>query len=428
MTMQSKQGTSSNLLLEHLKNVSLWLFISIISGLLIGSAAALFLFGLDIATNTRIAHSYLLFGLPFAGLLIGYIYHNFGGSISKGNNLLLEEYNAPSSSLPLKMAPLILVSTWITHLFGGSAGREGTAIQIGATLSDQLTNLFPKLLKDRRRLLLIGMSAGFAAVFGTPIAGFLFSLEIVNDRIKIKPSTLFLVLIAAYTAHFSCLFWGIEHTAYPIVNAPDWSILLFLKISIAGILFGLAAKLFIHLTNYFNTLLTKHIHYPPLVPFFGAILFITLYYLIGDDRFLGLGIPTLLKSFEISQSPVVFLLKILFTAVTIGSGFKGGEVTPLFFIGATLGSMLSIYLNLPISFLASLGFIAVFSGATKTPITCAFMGLELFGYTAFVYFLVTTTIAYLISGSNSIYKSQNHTPIWKLFLAKKKNSTSAKQL
>lgn len=419
--MQSKQSIPFyTSILKSLKSISLWLFISIISGTLIGSVSALFLFGLDIATNTRISYPYLLFGLPFAGFIIGYIYHNFGGNITKGNNLLLEEYDKPSNTLPFKMAPLILISTWITHLFGGSAGREGTAIQIGATLSDQFTNLLPKLFKDHKRLLLIGMSAGFAAVFGTPIAGFLFSLEIVNDRIKIKPLTLLLVLIAAYIAHFTCLSWGIEHTSYAVIIAPEWSTILLPKIAIAGICFGLSSKLFIYLTNQISIALTKYIHYPPLFPFFGAILFIVLYYLIGDDRFLGLGIPTILQSFEIPQAPLVFLLKILFTAVTIGSGFKGGEVTPLFFIGATLGSMLSIYLNLPIPFLASLGFIAVFSGATKTPITCAFMGLELFGHTAFIYFLIATSIAYLTSGSNSIYKSQNHTPIWKLLFINKK--------
>lgn len=423
MTMKFKQDISS------VKNLSLnfliWFFFSLLIGAIIGSTVALFLFGLNLVTTIRVSHPIIIFGLPLAGLIIGFIYHYLGGTTNRGNNLLLEEYQSSSETLPLKMVPLIIFGTWTTHIFGGSAGREGSALQIGATLSDQIGNLFPKILKDRKRILLIGIAAGFAAVFGTPIAGFLFSLEIVNRKIKINFQTLLFILLSAYMANYTCHFWKITHTPYHIQLIPEWSFILITKISLCAILFGLTARFFIFLTDNFSRFLNHYIHYPPLIPFVGAILFITIYLAIGDERFLGLGIPTIQESFNIPQLPQVFLLKILFTTITLGSGFKGGEVTPLFFIGATLGSMLSIYFDLPLGFSAAIGFIAVFSGATKTPIACTFMGLELFGASAFPYFLLVSIVSYLLSGDQSIYKSQNHTHFWKLFFAiknKYKNS------
>lgn len=419
MTMNSKQNISL-LKASSLNHFILWFSITLITGIVIGSIIALFLFGLNLVTETRISHPFIIFGLPFAGLIIGFVYYHFGDSANKGNNLLLEEYQTPTRLLPFKIVPLILVGTWTTHLFGGSAGREGTAIQIGATLSDQIASLFPIALKDRKKILLIGIAAGFAAVFGTPIAGFLFSLEIVNRRVKINFSTLFFIFLSTYIAHYTCLFWNIEHTSYHIQLIPNLSFILIIKIILCSIVFGLIARFFIIATNSFSILLNRYIPYPPLIPLVGSILFIAIYLTIGDDRFLGLGIPTIEESFNTSQSPEVFLLKILFTAITLGSGYKGGEVTPLFFIGATLGSMLSIYFDLPVSFTAAIGFIAVFSGATKTPIACAFMGLELFGTTAFPYFLISCVVSYLVSGSNSVYKAQNHTHFWTLYLDKKR--------
>lgn len=416
MTMKLKQDIS---LVKSLSlNFLIWFCFSLSTGAIIGSIVALFLFGLNLVTAIRISHPIIIFGLPLAGLIIGFIYHYLGGTTNRGNNLLLEEYQSPSETLPLKMVPLIIIGTWTTHLFGGSAGREGSAIQIGTTLADQIGNIFPKILKDRKRILLMGIAAGFAAVFGTPIAGFLFALEIVNRRIKLNFPTLIFILLSAFTAHYTCLFWNIEHTFYQIQVVPNWSFKLIATISFCAILFGLTARFFIASTNIFSSFLNHHIHFPPLIPFFGAILFIILYLTIGDDRFLGLGISTIQESFNTSQPPQVFFLKILFTTITLGSGFKGGEVTPLFFIGATLGSMLSIYFDLPIAFSAAIGFIAVLSGATKTPIACTFMGLELFGATAFPYFLIACTVSYLVSGSNSIYKSQNHIHFWSHFFAK----------
>ncbi|WP_413511919.1 chloride channel protein [Myroides odoratus] len=383
----------------------LWVLLSLVLGILIGTSSALFLFILEYVTTLRHANPAFLYGLPLGGFLIGYLYFHFGGRANKGNNLLLQEYHHPIEKISFKMAPFVLLGTWITHLFGGSAGREGTAIQIGGTLADQFTQLFKLTPKGRQVLLLMGISGGFASVFGTPLAGALFALELMGVSRK-KYTYIFPVLLTAFISHYVCLTWGITHTIYVVESVPPLSLLLLLKIGLAGILFGLTAVLFVKSTNLVTYLSHSCINYAPLRPFWGGIVLILLCFLIQDQQFLGLGIETIVHSFSTSQPFAIFLLKILFTAVTLGTGFKGGEVTPLFFIGATLGSFLALYLQLPLSFVASLGFVAVFAGATKTPFACLCMAGELFGTEVLIYACLACLIAYRISGKHSIYKIQ----------------------
>ncbi|WP_158962652.1 chloride channel protein [Myroides fluvii] len=382
-----------------------WILISLLLGGLIGTASALFLFVLDYVTSLRSANPVLLVGLPLGGFLIGCLYYYCGGSVNKGNNLLIQEYHHPTAKIPFKMVPFVLVGTWITHLFGGSAGREGTAVQLGGALADQCSKLFKGSPLDRQALLLMGIAGGFASVFGTPLAGTLFAIELMvvgrNKYNHILP-----LLLTAIVSHYICLLWGISHTTYPAAVIPPLDVNTVLKISVAGIAFGLTAILFVKSTDTVSQLASKYISYPPLRPFFGGLIIILLYYCIQDAQFLGLGIETIVDSFAVSQPSTVFLLKILFTAITLGMGFKGGEVTPLFFIGATLGSFLAVSLQLPIGFVASLGFVAVFAGATKTPLACIFMSVELFGSETLIYTALCCIIAYLVSGKHSIYKFQ----------------------
>lgn len=382
-----------------------WIVISTIIGLAVGSASALFLYLLEKVTSYRINHTYLLFFLPLGGLFVGLLYHYFGGRANKGNNLLIDEFHKPVDILPLKMAPLVLIGTLITHLFGGSAGREGTAIQIGGALSDQLSRFFSIHSLDRKIIILMGVSAGFSSVFGTPLAGTLFALELMIVG-KVMYQYIIPCLLAAIAAHYICISWGTHHTIYQLNSVVSLETFTLLKIILAGILFGLAAILFVRATDYWALLLNKYITYGPLKPFIGGIVFIVLILTIGDPKYLGLGVPTIEESFIVSQEGTTFLLKILFTAITLGAGFKGGEVTPLFYIGATMGSFLAFYLNVPIDFLAGIGFVAVFSGATKTPWACTIMGIELFGIANAPYIAIACIVAYFISGRESIYKSQ----------------------
>jgi H+/Cl- antiporter ClcA len=382
-----------------------WFFICCLIGIFSGSASALFLVSLEFVTQIRIQNAWIIWLLPFGGLLIGYLYFISDSKIAKGNNLLLEEYNKPEKKIPFLMAPLVLLGTLITHLFGGSAGREGTAVQMGGAIADVCTSIFKLNNSERRILIILGISAGFASVFGTPLAGAIFALEIVIFS-KINFKSIVLSFAVAYIAYFTVEFWEIKHTHYTIPEIPDMGFTAFFWIIIVSILFGFAALLFSRSTHFWGKLFSKNIKYPPLRPFIGGIILTVTIYFIGTTKYIGLGVPMIVDAFTVPHAPYDFLLKILFTGFTLGAGFKGGEVTPLFFVGATLGSALSVIVPLPIALLAGMGFVAVFSGATHTPIACTVMGIELFGINCGIYIGIACIIAYFFSGSVGIYKSQ----------------------
>ena len=382
-----------------------WILISVLIGITTGSASAFFLIALDWVTNCREHNNWLIWLLPIGGLLIGYGYYFGGKDVAKGNNLLLEEYENPQKKIPLKIAPLVLFGTLITHLFGGSAGREGTALQMGGTIADQFTRVFKLDASERKTILILGISAGFASVFGTPLAGALFALEILFFS-KISFKSIPLSFLIAYIAYFTVEFWNIKHTLYSIPILPDISFTTLFWILTASILFGLTAMLFSRSTHFWSQLFSKNISYPPLRPFVGGILLAIAIYFIDTTKYIGLGIPVIVDSFSNPNASYDFLLKILFTGFTLGAGFKGGEVTPLFFIGATLGSALSLVVPLPIALLAGMGFVAVFAGATHTPITCTVMGIELFGIESGIFVGIACYTAYFASGSVGIYNAQ----------------------
>ena len=354
------------------------------------------------------------------------MYNYYGKTAVKGNNLILEEYENPQKTIPLLMAPLVLIGTLITHLFGGSAGREGTAVQMSTAISDQLTRVFKLDNSERKTILILGISAGFASVFGTPLAGAIFALEVVFFS-KINFKSVFTSFFVAYVAYYVVEYWQVKHTHYSIFIVPHFSFLNLFWVSISGILFGLTALLFSKTTHYWHNLFSKYISYPPIRPFVGGIILTISFYFIGTTKYIGLGIPSIVDAFNHASANYDFLLKILFTSFTLGAGFKGGEVTPLFFIGATLGSALSLFIPLPIALLAGMGFVAVFSGATHTPIACTFMGMELFGLESGIYIAIACVIAYFFSGSKGIYSSQIvRGPKYKLY--RKWNSSNLEDL
>ena len=382
-----------------------WIFICVLTGIFSGSASAFFLVALEWVTQFREHNNWIIWLLPIGGLYIGWLYHQYGKTVVKGNNLLLEEYENPQKTIPFKMAPMVLASTLITHLFGGSAGREGTAVQMGGAIADQFTRILKLDNSDRKTLIILGISAGFASVFGTPLAGAIFALEILYfSKISLKSSIL--SFLVAYAAYFTVEFWQVEHTHYQIPEIPEMSLHLIPWIIVASIAFGLAAMLFSRTTHFWARLFAKTIEYPPLRPFVGGLVLVIAIYLMGTTQYIGLGIPSIVDSFSNASQSHDFLLKILFTGFTLGAGFKGGEVTPLFFVGATLGSALSLVIPLPIALLAGMGFVAVFSGATHTPIACTVMGMELFGLESGLFIGIACLVAYFSSGSIGIYHSQ----------------------
>jgi H+/Cl- antiporter ClcA len=374
-------------------------------GVFSGSASAFFLVSLEWVTQFREHNNWIIWLLPMGGLAIGLLYSYYGKEVGKGNNLLLEEYENPQKTIPIKMAPLVLIGTLITHLFGGSAGREGTAVQMGGAIADQFKKIFKLNNSERKTLIILGISAGFASVFGTPLAGALFALEVLYFS-KINLRSTILSFLVAYVSYFTVEFWQVRHTHYHIPIVPQMTIINLGWIIIIGALFGLTAMLFSRTTHFWGRLFSKTIKYAPLRPFVGGIILAIAIYIIGNTKYIGLGIATIVESFSNPNASYDFLLKILFTGFTLGAGFKGGEVTPLFFIGATLGSALSIYVPLPIALLAGMGFVAVFSGATHTPIACTIMGMELFGIESGVFIGIACVVAYFSSGSVGIYHSQ----------------------
>jgi len=382
-----------------------WIFICVLIGFFSGSASAFFLVSLEWVTQFREHHNWMIWLLPIGGLAIGLLYHYYGKEVVKGNNLLLEEYENPQKTIPLKMAPLVLIGTLITHLFGGSAGREGTAVQMGGAIADQFKELFKLNNSDRKTLIILGISAGFASVFGTPLAGALFALEVLYFS-KINLKSIVFSFLVAYVAYFTVEFWHVKHTHYHIPVVPSITLINLGWIIIVAILFGLASMLFSRTTHFWGSLFSKTIPYPPLRPFVGGLILAVAIFTIGTTKYIGLGVPTIVDSFSNTNEWYDFLLKILFTGFTLGAGFKGGEVTPLFFVGATLGSALSLVVPLPIALLAGMGFVAVFSGATHTPIACTVMGMELFGIESGVFIGIACIIAYFSSGSVGIYKAQ----------------------
>ncbi|MFI1773265.1 voltage-gated chloride channel family protein [Thalassobellus citreus] len=382
-----------------------WVFICLLLGAVAGSVSAFFLTSLEWATNYRESHLWIIWLLPIGGFIIGLSYHLYGNDVVKGNNLLLEEFHSPKKIIPFKMAPLVLFGTIVTHLFGGSAGREGTAVQIGGAIADQFTKILKLSKRDRQILLIAGISAGFASVFGTPLAGGIFALEVlVLGRIRLDaiiPS-----FMGAVFANYFCEIWNVSHTHYHISTVAEMNPVNLLWALLAGIIFGLVAMLFSKSTHFWSNLFKKHIKYPPLRPVVGGVILAVTIYFMGTTKYIGLGIPTIVEAFDVNLNSYDFLLKVLLTSFTLGAGFKGGEVTPLFFIGATLGNVLIWFIPLPMGLLAGMGFVAVFAGATNTPIACTIMGIELFGIEAGVFIALACSTAYLFSGHSGVYASQ----------------------
>lgn len=382
-----------------------WTLLGAAVGVLAGLASTIFLFSLDWATRFRDAHPAIILALPAAGALLGFAYQRFAGDAAQGNHLVIEEIHSNQSRIPRRMAPMILLGTVATHLFGGSAGREGTALQMGAALADALRQALRLDRHDRRLLLMAGISGGFGSVFGTPVAGFVFGME-VQALGRIRYEGLVPCLVAACVGDLTARALGVPHAHYPLLPSTPIEPLLLAKIALAGLACGLVARAFIELTHAVKHL-AERISRPWLRPVAGGFTLLALTALVGSRDYLGLSLP--LAARAVHGEDVVlwaFALKLVFTALTLGSGFLGGEVTPLFVIGATLGHALGRLLGVDPAFMAALGFVAVFAGASNTPLACVLMGVELFGGGALIYSLTLCAVAYLASGHRSIYRTQ----------------------
>lgn len=382
-----------------------WVVLASIIGILAGSASAVFLYGLDWVSNQRASHPQLLWGLPIVGLFMGWSYQKFGANAGLGNHLVISEANERQGRIPLRMAPMVLAGTLLTHLFGGSAGREGTAIQMGASLADSLKRILHLPAQDHRLVIMAGISGGFGSVFGVPIAGFIFGLEVLKMG-RLRYNALIPCLTASLIGDYTTRALGAPHGLYPTLPRIDLDLILVLKVGFAGLCFGLAAILFIEGIRLFKKLWSQIYQAKWTHPAMGGVLIIVLATIFGP-QYLGLSLDLIHQSIHAETIPwYASAVKLIFTVVTLSAGFLGGEVTPLFVIGSTLGNSLSEILLVDPTLLACIGLVAVFAGASNTPLACAIMGLELFGGGAIIYLFIGCFIAFLTSGHRGIYSTQ----------------------
>jgi H+/Cl- antiporter ClcA len=391
----------------QLTHLGRWVVLGSISGVLAGLSSGGFLWSLDKVTELRLHHPWLLWLLPVAGLVTGAVYHYAGGeAAAAGNNVIIDEIHEPRAWIPRRMAPLIYAATLLTHVVGGSAGREGTALQMSGSLTDAASRVLRLGPRDRRIMLIAALGGGFGAVFGVPAAGCVFGLEVQSVG-SLRYDALVATLTASAVGDLVVHGVGIHHTPTPALGPVHLTVWLLLRLAVAGIAFGLAARAFAELTHAVHHWF-QALRWPPLRPVLGGFLLIGLTYAVGNRDYNGLSVPLVTRALAGGTGviAVAFALKLVFTSLTLGSGFQGGEVTPLFVIGGTLGVTMGHLLHVSVPLMAAVGFVAVFAGAANVPLACTVMAGELFGATALLPAAIVCVVAYTASGDSGIYHSQ----------------------
>ena len=384
------------------------IIVGIIIGFIVGAVDTVFGRGLLLIGEIRKENLYIL--VPFlalSGLLIVFVYQKFAGKTSKGMGLIFEVGHGVEEDIPLKLVPTVSIATWVTHLFGGSAGREGVAVQLGAAISHKFNKYF-KFPNKSKIFLVIGMAAGFAGLFQTPIAALFFSLEVLTLG-NLQLYALLPAVVAAFTASWTSSFLGLEKFTHIVNVNLSITPVEFIKFAILGIIFGITGNLFVFLQNFFKKYASKKIKKPYYRIFIIGILLSIILLILHKGRYTGLGTNLIEKSFMAGQIyEYDWILKLILTALTLAAGFQGGEVTPLFSIGASLGTVIAIFFGLPIEFVAAAGYISVFGSATNTLLAPIFIGGEVFGFNNLPFFVIIAVFAYLVNRKISIYSLQKN--------------------
>lgn len=389
-----------------IKNISIYVLLAIVVGIIVGAIDALFGRVLLFITDFRTEHYKILLPfLPIAGLLITYMYNKCSKESLKGMSLVLETTQEKREGIPKALIPLVMVGTWITHLFGGSAGREGVAVQIGATLSHNISKKL-NLPNNGKVMAIVGMSAGFGGLFQTPLAALFFAIEVITVGV-LEYEALLPAFVGAYVASTTSHLLGLEKFFVNINDTISIDEKAVVKIIILGIAFGLAGKAFSYSLSKLKAFMGDKFKNPYVRIGVVSIPLAVLLFVVLGGRYCGLGTNIINNCFnDGTVYSYDFILKIAFTVITLSIGFQGGEVTPLFAIGASLGYVLGGAMGLNPVVTASLGYAAVFGSATNTLIAPMFIGLEVFGSQNMTMFVVVCIIAYVLNGNKSIYSAQ----------------------
>lgn len=381
-----------------------WTLFSILTGCIAGGVAILFSYAMKFATQTRKDMPIIVIGLPIAGLVIVFLYQTFHKKEDKGTNMIIAAIRE-EEEVPFYMAPLIFITTVITHLFGGSSGREGAALQIGGSISYTLGKIFHIDMQDKNAVIMCGMSAAFSALFGTPLAATIFALEVVSVGVMYYSALVPCAFSAIIGAWLSKL-CGVEKEGFIIGQIPEYTWIVFIKVVIVGFLCALVSMLFcfsMHKISYFYKDKFKN---PYLRIFIAGILILIITKLVGTMDYMGAGMDVIGRAIKGEARPWDFLLKIILTSLTLGAGYRGGEIVPSFFVGATFGCVVGQVLQFSPSLCAAMGMVSVFCGVTNCPITSLFIAAELFGFEGAYYYLPAIAVSYMLSGYLSLYSSQ----------------------
>lgn len=382
----------------------IWTFIGIVIGALVGVVGIAFHILLEKATAIRTAYPQLILCLPLGGLCIVWLYHVLHMENDKGTNLILSAVRA-NEKVSCKLAPLIFLSTVITHFFGGSAGREGAALQLGGSIASSIGRYIHLDEKDERIMTMCGMSAGFAALFGTPIAAVVFSMEVITVGVM-HYSAMVPCVVAALTASGLSALCGIAPTAYEVPWIPQLCASGVGAVLLLGILCAGVSILFCLAMEWIGKMYRSKMKNAYLRIFVGGCIVVGLTYLLGTRDYNGAGMDVIARAIAGEANPEAFLCKILLTALTLGAGFKGGEIVPSFFVGATFGCVLGPWIGLPSSFTAALGLAGVFCGVTNCPLASVILCVELFGAEGLGYYALVCAVSYMLSGYFGLYSAQ----------------------
>lgn len=393
---------------SHFRVYLKWLALALVIGVVLGAVGAGFYYTLFYAGVYREAHPWLIWLLPVAGLVVAALYYFLDKKPqteeNKGTNMVLAAVNG-GEDIPFRMLPLIFVSSGISHFFGASVGREGAALQMGASFGSTVSRLLKFNENDSKVLIMTGMSAAFAAIFGSPLTAAVFSMEVISVGVMYY-AALVPCMVSALTALYVARLLGVQYAVYHLTDIPALAPLSAGKVMVLGILCAVLSIVICY-TLIITERGMQHVFGNPFVKIFVAgtvVALLTL--LVGTQDYNGLGAAVILRAAAGQAVWYAFLLKLLFTAISLAGGYRGGEIVPSLFMGATFGCVAAGFLGLPPSVGAALGMIAVFCGVTNSPIASFIMGLELFGGQGMWMFGLVVAVSYMLSGYYGLYKSQ----------------------